>query len=102
MKESDFKDTVSDIINDYELLEHLQPSSSLNSRLINKLNSIDGNSSTSSISIHYRITFIVIIALNITLFFTYSFKSNPIAVSHERDLQIVSKEFLINPASIKN
>ena len=102
MKKSDFNNTASEIINDFELLEHLQPSSSLNNRLMNKLDSIDGTSNKSAISIPYRITLVVLIALNITLLFTYSFKSNPIAASHERYLQIVSKEFLINPASLKN
>jgi len=102
MKETEYNNYISEMIDRYASQECIQPSSSLNQQLLNKLNNIDPKPNVSIYTKSYYTIVILLVMANIALIFAHSIQSAPMAVSRSKGLQLVCKEFLINPTEINN
>jgi hypothetical protein len=102
MKESELSNKIIQRLNEFETLEYLNPSANWNQSLMNKLTSakLKATSKISTNKPFIMVLFIVLI--NIGFILNEVIGDSRQAKYRDKELQVISKELLINPVSINN
>jgi hypothetical protein len=102
MKESAFSDKVIHKLNEFEMMENIQPSAGWNESLMNKIASAKSGSPSNLPSAGFAIPVLFIVLVNIVLFLNTIITNSYQGSYKDKELQVISEELLINPISIKN
>ncbi len=102
MKEQELNNKVSQILNEFESMEGIQPSSDWDASLLKKLNYSKHNKFISSPLINIAAVVVVVVIINAGFLVNLLSKPTNESITRKDELQIVSKELLINPTSIND
>ena len=102
MKESAFSDKVMQKLNEFEMMQNIQPSAGWNESLMNKIASAKSGSASNLSSARFAIPVLFIVLINIVFFLNTIITNSQQDSYKDKELQVISEEFLINPISIKN
>ena len=102
MKESALSDKVMQKLNEFEMMANIQPSAGWNESLINKIASAKSDPASNLSSARFAIPVLFIVLVNIVFFLNTIITNSHQDSYKDKELQVISEEFLINPISIKN
>ena len=102
MKESELKNRVLQKLNEFETLENIQPSEDWNQSLMKKIGSARSKPMTGISAAKFAVAALFILLVNIGFILNSVIRNSKLPGRHDSELQIISKEFLINPVSINN
>jgi hypothetical protein len=100
MKESAFSGGVMEKLNEFEMLQNIQPSEGWNESLKNKITSAKFGSASNLSSARFTIPVLFIVLINIVLYLNTIINNSHQGSYKDKELQLISKELLINPISI--
>ena len=102
MKESELNNKVQQALDEFGSIENIQPSPGWELSLMEKV-SATGLRPASTFSKTKLVVVVMFFALiNVGFFLSVMLHDSQQGLSKNRDLQIISKELLINPTSLKN
>jgi hypothetical protein len=102
MKESILGDKILQKLNEFETLENIQPSEGWNQSLMQKIGSASANPIKGLSAAKFVVAALFILLVNIGFILNSVIRDSKQSVSHDSELQIISKEFLVNPVSINH
>jgi hypothetical protein len=102
MKESEFSFRILQKLNEFETMENIQPSEEWNQLLMKKLSTARSNSVRGMSAVKFAVAALLILLINIGFILNTVIRDSKQLLRHDSELQIISKEFLINPATINN
>ena len=102
MKESAFSVKVMQKLNEFEMMQNIQPSVGWNESLMYKIASAKSGSTSNLPSTGFVIPVLFIVLVNIVLFLNTIITNSHQGSYKDKELQVISEELLINPISIKN
>ncbi len=102
MKESELHSHITQTLNEFDTIEKIQPSPAWNASLFERLSSAKTES-------HYKVfvskttmMFVVIVLINLGFILNIFLSDSQHVSDRNKDLQLIAKEFLINPTSTNN
>lgn len=101
MKESEINNSALQLLNEFETQENIQPSDDWNQSLMNKLATAKPHSNIKFSINKFVVITLLIVLINIGFFLNIIIHDPLQNVSRNKELQIVSKELLINQPSFK-
>ena len=101
MNKSAIDNKVLQKLKEFETIESIEPSADWNQSLLDKIEHVNPSSSGFS-SAKYTIVILFIILINIGFFLSTMFNNSQKVICRNNDLQVISKELLINPTSLNN
>ena len=102
MKESAFSGQVMQKLNEFEMMQNIQPSVGWNESLRNKIAYAKSGSASNLPSARFIIPVFFIVLVNIVLFLNTIISTSQQGSYKDKELKVISEELLINPISIKN
>lgn len=102
MKESAFSGKVMQKLNEFDMMQNIQPSTGWNESLMNKIAAAKSGSASNLPSARFAIPVLFIVLVNIVLFLNTIINNSHQVSYKDTELQVISEELLINPISIKN
>jgi hypothetical protein len=102
MKESLLGDKILQKLNEFETLENIQPSEDWNQSLMQKIGSASTRPIKGLSAAKFAAAALIILLVNISFILNSVIRDSKQPMPHDSELQIISKEFLINPVSINN
>ena len=99
MKELALHIEVTQSLLEFETLKDNEISAEWEQSLINRINKSKLHS-LSRLSLNMFVVTILIILFNLSFILNILIHNSPASSSHQRDLQMISKDFLINPVSL--
>jgi hypothetical protein len=102
MKESALSDIVTQKLNEFEMMQNIQTSAGWNESLMNKIASAKSGPALNLSSARVAIPVLLIVLVNIVFFLNTILSNSHQDSFKDKELQVISEEFLINPISIKN
>jgi hypothetical protein len=102
MKESGFSGEAMQKLNEFEMMQNIQPSEGWNESLMNKIASVKSGSASNFPSARFVIPVLFIVLVNIVLFLNTIINNSQQGYYKDAELKVISEELLINPVSIKN
>jgi hypothetical protein len=100
MNESAYSGQVMQKLNEFEMMQNIQPSEGWNESLRNKIASAKSGSSSKLPSARFIIPVLLIVFVNIVLFLNTITNNSQQGSNKDKELRIISEELLINPVSI--
>jgi hypothetical protein len=102
MKESDLNREVLKRLAEFERIENIEPSSEWNDSLTLRIEMASGlaYSPSKRSSARYSIIITLILLLNIGLVLNSFFRNSQKSFIRNRDLNVISKELMVNPVSL--
>lgn len=102
MKEKKFNSSISQTLQEFESMENIQPSTEWHNSLMQKLSVAKPNSISRFSSPKFAVVILFLVMANIGFVFTTVMNVSQQTPRRVKDLQVISKELLINPGSINN
>ena len=102
MKEQELHNRVAQTLQEFESMENIQPSGEWNDSLMQKLAGAKQNSTTTFYLPKYAVVILFLVMANIGFVFKTVMDDSQQTPGRDKELQVISKELLINPGSINN
>jgi len=102
MEEKTLNNRVVQMLNELDTIEDIQPSADWNHALMNKLYASKYSLRLVSPSVKLVIMVLFILLINVGYIISTMIFSPKHDILRNKELQVISKEFLINPTSINN
>ena len=102
MQEQELNNRVSQTLQEFESIENIQPSAEWNDSLMQRLSVAKQNSTTTFYLPKYAVVIAFVVMANIGFVFKTMMNDSQQTPSRDKELQVISKELLINPGSINN
>ena len=102
MKEQELNNKVSQTLQEFESMENIQPSAEWNNSLMQKLSVAKPNSIAGFSSSKFAVLMLFVVMANIGFVFKTVMNDSQQTPNRDKELQVISKELLINPISINN
>jgi hypothetical protein len=102
MKEQELRNRILQKLNEFETLENIQPSEKWNLSLMQKIEFARSNPIKGLSAGKFVVAALFLLLVNLGFILNTVIHDSKQPLQHDRELQIVSKEFLINPVSINN
>ena len=102
MKESELNAKISESLSAFESLEPLQPTMEWQKSLAGKIDTVKYKGDANIISSQLVIALFIVLLVNIVLIVSSMNDSKSSASNRSSELQRISNEILINPASLSN
>jgi hypothetical protein len=103
MKESELNNRISQMLNAFESIENIQPQEGWSQSLMDKLSSAKRPAYPGHSKTKFIVAILFIVLMNIGFILSTIIKNDSRnTLSRNNDLQVISKELLINPTSLNN
>ena len=102
MKKQELENRVSQVLHEFDSLENLQPSTEWNDSLMQKLSVTKPNSIALYSTSKLAILILFVVMANVGFIFKTVMNDSQQIPSRANELQVISKELLINSSSINN
>ena len=102
MKESELNNKVQQALDEFETIGNIQPSSGWELSLMEKVSSTGYRPSSTFSKTKLVIVVMFFALINVGFFVSVMLHKSTQDLSTNRELQLISKELLINPTSLKN
>jgi hypothetical protein len=102
MKEPKLNTDVQHALEKFEMLENIQPSANWNQSLMDRIATKNSSSSLKSSTTKYVVLVLLIVLANVGFALTSMMHRSRQSSPRSKELQLISKELLINPTSLNN
>jgi hypothetical protein len=102
MEDSPLNRKISKMLHDFESIENIQPSREWNKSLMDKLGCTKPASASKLPSTGIAFAFLLFVLINLGFVVNTMLNGSNLGNSSDKDLLVISKEFLINPISLNN